>query len=72
VHGAVSICPLTDLTFDFRRKGGSLDGAAAAPPGPPYTNSYVTRVWDEASRTGDPIFTDSHGDFQVGIIIRTD
>ena len=46
VHGAVSICPLTDLTYNFKRTK---------------YNSYQTRIWDEETRTGDAIFTDSHG-----------
>ena len=46
IAGAVAICPLTDLTYDFKRTN---------------YNSYKTRIWDEASRTGDAIFTDSHG-----------
>ena len=46
IAGVVAICPLTDLTYDFRRKK---------------YNSYKTRIWDAETRTGDPIFTDSHG-----------
>lgn len=46
IAGAVAICPLTDLTYDFKRTK---------------YNSYVTRIWDASSRTGDAIFTDSHG-----------
>ena len=47
INGAVSICPLTDMTYDFRRSKH---------------NSYTSRIYDSHSRTGDPIFTDSHGD----------
>jgi len=36
VHGCCAICPLTDLTYDFRR---------------PKENSYVHRIWDVESRT---------------------
>lgn len=44
--GCIAICPLTDLTYDFARKPD---------------NSYLTRIWDKASRTGDPVFTSSYG-----------
>lgn len=46
IAGVVAICPLTDLTYNFKRTK---------------YNSYVTRIWDEETRTGDAIFTDSHG-----------
>lgn len=46
LDGCVAICPLTDLTYDFARKPD---------------NSYVTRIWDKATRTGDPVFTSSYG-----------
>ena len=51
--GAVAICPLTDLSYDYTR-GGSGEQA----------NSYLTRLWEPESRTGDPIFTASLGNLE--------
>ena len=46
IAGVIAICPLTDLTYNFKRTKN---------------NSYKTRIWDAETRTGDAIFTDSHG-----------
>jgi acetyl esterase/lipase len=55
VHGAVAICPLTDLTYDFRRSPA---------------NSYRTRIWDLSTRTGDPVFTASLGNLMKDMLDR--
>jgi acetyl esterase/lipase len=55
--GAVAICPLTDLTYDYAR-GGAVDGADA--------NSYVTRLFDPADGgAGDPVFTATLGSLEA-------
>lgn len=55
--GAVAICPLTDLSYDYAR-GGPVDGANA--------NSYVTRLFDPADGgSGDPVFTATLGSLEA-------
>jgi acetyl esterase len=52
VDGGVLICPLTDLSYDFTRSSPAADGKV---------NSYVTRLWDCTSRTGDPVYRETLG-----------
>lgn len=55
--GAVAICPLTDLSYDYAR-GGAVDG--------PDANSYVTRLFDPADGgSGDPVFTATLGSLEA-------
>jgi acetyl esterase/lipase len=65
--GAVAICPLTDVSYDYRR-GGPLDGDDA--------NSYLSRLFDPGDEaegrgaSGDPVFTATLGSLEADKLDR--